>query len=205
MYKILLMGNPNVGKSVVFSRLTGVNVIISNYPGTTVDYTRGYMKIKGEEAEVIDVPGTFSLEPKDIAEEIALKMLKEEKPDVVIDVIDATKLERGLYLAFEIMERFNYPLIIDLNMWDVAASKGIEINLKELKEILSVPVITTVAISGEGIKELADMERIKKAIMSQGKKPMHEHLGEILKKIEGYNASKKEKGFINPVRTSSEL
>jgi len=184
IYKILLMGNPNVGKSVVFSRLTGVNVIVSNYPGTTVDYTKGYIKIKGEKAEVIDVPGTFSLEPKDIAEEIALKMLKEENPDVVIDVIDATKLKRGLYLAFEIMEKFNYPLIIDLNMWDLAESRGIKINLKKLREILGIPIIPTIAISGEGIKELADLERIKKAIMNQKKKPMKEHFHEILKRIE---------------------
>ncbi len=184
MYKILLMGNPNVGKSVVFSRLTGANVIVSNYPGTTVDYTRGYMKIRGEEAEVIDVPGTFSLEPRDIAEEIALKMLSAENPDVIIDVIDATKMERGLYLAFEIMEKFNYPLIIDLNMWDIAASKGIEINLEKLREILGIPVIPSVAISGEGIRELADMEKIKKAIISQKRKPMTEHLGEILGRID---------------------
>jgi len=183
MFKILLMGNPNVGKSVVFSRLTGANVVVSNYPGTTVDYTKGYTKIGGEEVEVIDVPGTFSLEPKDVAEEIALRMLKEEKPDLIIDVIDATKLERGLYLAFEIMERFNYPLIIDLNMWDVAVGKGIEIDLKKLREILGIPVIPTVAISGEGIKELADMERIKKVIMAKEKKSMNEHLREILRRI----------------------
>ena len=184
MFKILLMGNPNVGKSVVFSRLTGANVVVSNYPGTTVDYTKGYTKIGGEEVEVIDVPGTFSLEPKDVAEEIALRMLKEEKPDLIIDVIDATKLERGLYLAFEIMERFNYPLIIDLNMWDMAVSKGIEIDLKKLREILGIPVIPTVAISGEGIKELTDMEKIKKVIMAKEKRPMHEHLGEILRRID---------------------
>jgi len=183
MFKILLMGNPNVGKSVVFSRLTGANVVVSNYPGTTVDYTKGYTKIGGEEVEVIDVPGTFSLEPKDVAEEIALRMLKEEKPDLIIDVIDATKLERGLYLAFEIMERFNYPLIIDLNMWDVAVGKGIEIDLKKLREILGIPVIPTVAISGEGIKELADMERIKRVIMAKEKKSMNEHLREILRRI----------------------
>ena len=183
MFKILLMGNPNVGKSVVFSRLTGANVVVSNYPGTTVDYTKGYTKMGGEDVEVIDVPGTFSLEPKDVAEEIALRMLKEEKPDLIIDVIDATKLERGLYLAFEIMERFNYPLIIDLNMWDVAVGKGIEIDLKKLREILGIPVISTVAISGEGIKELADMERIKKVIMAKEKKSMNEHLREILRRI----------------------
>ncbi|RLI90682.1 MAG: hypothetical protein DRO95_05730 [Candidatus Altiarchaeales archaeon] len=194
MFKILLMGNPNVGKSVVFSRLTGTNVVVSNYPGTTVDYTKGYTKIGGEEVEVIDVPGTFSLEPKDVAEEIALRMLKEEKPDLIIDVIDATKLERGLYLAFEIMERFDYPLIIDLNMWDVAVSKGIEIDLKKLREILGIPVIPTVAISGEGIKELADMERIKKVIMNKGKKSMNEHLREILRRIKDEEVVKDKDG-----------
>ncbi len=196
MFKILLMGNPNVGKSVVFSRLTGANVVVSNYPGTTVDYTKGYTKIGGEEVEVIDVPGTFSLEPKDVAEEIALRMLKEEKPDLIIDVIDATKLERGLYLAFEIMEKFNYPLIIDLNMWDVAVGKGIEIDLKKLREILGIPVIPTVAISGEGIKELADMERIKKVIMTKEKKSMNEHLREILRRIKDEEVVK-DKRWIN--------
>ena len=196
MFKILLMGNPNVGKSVVFSRLTGANVVVSNYPGTTVDYTKGYTKIGGEEAEVIDVPGTFSLEPKDVAEEIALRMLKEEKPDLIIDVIDATKLERGLYLAFEIMEKFNYPLIIDLNMWDIAVGKGIEIDLKKLREILGIPVIPTVAISGEGIKELADMERIKKVIMTKEKKSMNEHLREILRRIKDEEVVK-DKRWIN--------
>ena len=194
MFKILLMGNPNVGKSVVFSRLTGANVVVSNYPGTTVDYTKGYTKIGGEEVEVIDVPGTFSLEPKDVAEEIALRMLKEEKPDLIIDVIDATKLERGLYLAFEIMEKFNYPLIIDLNMWDVAVGKGIEIDLKKLREILGIPVIPTVAISGEGIKELADMERIKKVIMTKEKKSMNEHLREILRRIKDEEVVKDKDG-----------
>jgi len=196
MFKILLMGNPNVGKSVVFSRLTGANVVVSNYPGTTVDYTKGYTKIGGEEVEVIDVPGTFSLEPKDVAEEIALRMLKEEKPDLIIDVIDATKLERGLYLAFEIMEKFNYPLIIDLNMWDIAVGKGIEIDLKKLREILGIPVIPTVAISGEGIKELADMERIKKVIMTKEKKSMNEHLREILRRIKDEEVVK-DKRWIN--------
>jgi ferrous iron transport protein B len=75
MKRILLMGNPNVGKSVFFNRLTGANVIESNYPGTTVDYTRGYMRLEGEDIELIDVPGAFSLEPKDKAEEVAVKML----------------------------------------------------------------------------------------------------------------------------------
>ncbi len=158
--KILLMGNPNVGKSAVFNRLTGAKVIESNYPGTTVDYTKGYMRLEGKEIEIIDVPGTFSLEPKDKAEEVAVKILRENKDSVVICVIDSTKLERGLYLAIEIIEE-GYPVIIALNMWDIAKDKNIWIDIEKLQNILGVPVVPTIAISGEGIKEL--ISRIKEA------------------------------------------
>ena len=158
--KILLMGNPNVGKSAVFNRLTGAKVIESNYPGTTVDYTKGYMRLEGKEVEIIDVPGTFSLEQKDKAEEVAVKILRENKDSVVICVIDSTKLERGLYLAIEIIEE-GYPVIIALNMWDIAKDKNIWIDIEKLQNILGVPVVPTIAISGEGIKEL--ISRIKEA------------------------------------------
>ena len=158
--KILLMGNPNVGKSAVFNRLTGAKVIESNYPGTTVDYTKGYMRLEGKEVEIIDVPGTFSLEPKDKAEEVAVKILRENKDSIVICVIDSTKLERGLYLAIEIIEE-GYPVIIALNMWDIAKDKNIWIDIEKLQNILGVPVVPTIAISGEGIKEL--ISRIKEA------------------------------------------
>lgn len=156
--KVLLIGHPNVGKSAVFNRLTGVNVIESNYPGTTVDYTKGYMRLYGENTEIIDVPGTFSLEPKDKAEEVAVKMLRENKDSVIICVIDSTKIERGLYLALEIIEE-GYPVVIALNMWDVAKDKNIQIDVKKLEKILGVPVVPTIAISGERIKEL--VSRIK--------------------------------------------
>jgi len=158
--KILLMGNPNVGKSAVFNRLTGAKVIESNYPGTTVDYTKGYMRLEGKEIEIIDVPGTFSLEPKDKAEEVAVKILRENKDSVVICVVDSTKLERGLYLAIEIIEE-GYPVVIALNMWDIAKDKNIWIDVEKLQNILGVPVVPTIAISGEGIKEL--ISRIKEA------------------------------------------
>ena len=158
--KVLLMGHPNVGKSVVFNRLTGARVIESNYPGTTVDFTKGWMRLKGKNVEVIDVPGTFSLDPKDKAEEVAVKMLEEVKESMVICVIDASKIERGLYLALEIIEK-GYPVVVALNMWDVAEDKNIEIDVKQLEEILGVPVVPTIAISGEGIREL--VSRIKEA------------------------------------------
>ncbi len=158
--EILLMGHPNVGKSVFFNRLTGANVTESNYPGTTVDYTRGWMKIKGEDVELIDVPGTFSLDPKDKAEEVAVTMLRESEDAKVICVIDASKIERGLYLALEIIEE-GYPVAIALNMWDVAEDKNIGIDAGNLERILGVPVVPTTAISGEGIKEL--VSRLKDA------------------------------------------
>jgi len=153
MKRILLMGNPNVGKSVFFNRLTGANVIESNYPGTTVDYTRGYMRLEGEDIELIDVPGAFSLEPKDKAEEVAVKMLEENPDSVVVCVLDASKLERGLYLALEIIER-GYPVVIALNMWDDTMVKNIDVDVEKLKAILKIPIVPTVAITGEGLKEL---------------------------------------------------
>ncbi|HEC77188.1 MAG TPA: GTP-binding protein [Thermoplasmatales archaeon] len=158
--KILLMGHPNVGKSAVFNRLTGAKVTESNYPGTTVDYTKGYMRLEGKDVEIIDVPGTFSLEPKDKAEEVAVKMLKENRDSVIICVIDSVKLERGLYLALEIIEE-GYPVVIALNMWDVAEDKNIRIDVEKLENILGVPIVPTIAVSGEGIKEL--VSRIKEA------------------------------------------
>ena len=157
--KLLLMGNPNVGKSVVFSRLTGVRVISSNYPGTTVSFTKGYMKLWGEQAEIIDVPGTYTLEPTCKAEEVAAEMLQDG--DIVIDVVDGTNLERNLYLTLELLER-NVPVVVALNMWDDVKHRGIEIDVPKLEALLQVPVVPTVALTGEGIKELA--ERLSEAV-----------------------------------------
>jgi len=151
--KILLMGNPNVGKSVVFSRLTGVRVIASNYPGTTVGYTRGYMKMGEDQVEVIDVPGTYTLEPTCEAEEVALRML--DSGDVVVNVVNATNLERNLYLTLQLLER-KVPVIVALNMWDDTKHRGIYIYVDKLRELLGVPVIPTIATTGEGIKELVE-------------------------------------------------
>ena len=151
--RILLMGNPNVGKSVVFSRLTGVKVIASNYPGTTVSYTHGFMKVGEKMAEVVDVPGTYTLEPTSEAEEIALKMLN--TGDIVINVVDATNLERNLNLTLQLLEK-GTPVIVALNMWDDVGHRGIHIDLSRLEELLGVPVIPTVAITGQGIKELVE-------------------------------------------------
>jgi ferrous iron transport protein B len=149
--KILLMGNPNVGKSVLFSRLTGINVVASNYPGTTVTFRKGSLKFGSLSAEIIDVPGAYTLDPTNKAEEIAVEMLKEG--DVVINVIDATHLERNLRLTLELLEQ-EIPMVVALNLWDEAKHKGVTINVEKLEEILGVPVVPTVAVTGEGIREL---------------------------------------------------
>jgi len=148
---ILLMGNPNVGKSAIFSRLTGVKVIISNYPGTTVEFTQGKMKLGEETAMIIDVPGTYTLEPTSKAEEVAVEMLKQG--DVVINIVDATNLERNLYLTLQLLEK-DVPVIVALNMWDDTKHCGINIDVKRLEEYLGVPVVPTCGLTGEGIKEL---------------------------------------------------
>ncbi|OFV67561.1 MAG: Ferrous iron transport protein B [Candidatus Syntrophoarchaeum caldarius] len=154
MKKILLMGNPNVGKSAIFARLTGTKVMVSNYPGTTVEFKKGVMCLDGDcttAFEVIDVPGVYSLEPISKAEEVAVDMLAEG--DVIINVVDATNLERNLYLTLQLMER-EIPMIIALNLWDETKHKGVEIDHEKLAELLGIKVVPTVGVSGEGIKEL---------------------------------------------------
>jgi ferrous iron transport protein B len=151
--KILLMGNPNVGKSALFSRLTGIHVTVSNYPGTTISYTRGFMKLGEETAEVIDVPGAYTMEPSTEAEGIALRML--DTGDIVINVVNAINLERNLYLTLQLLER-GIPVVVALNLWDDTKHRGVDIDLDKLRELLGVPVIPTVAVTGQGIKELAE-------------------------------------------------
>lgn len=180
--KIVLMGNPNVGKSVVFSRLTGARVIVSNYPGTTVDFYKGKMKIGEETYEIIDAPGTYSLEPSSKAEEVAKNIF--EEADIVINVIDATNLERNLYLTLQILER-EIPVIIALNLWDEAKHQGIEIDVKKLEKELGVPVVPTVALTGEGIKTLVSRIKEAKAIgIKLEEAERWAKIGEIVKKVE---------------------
>jgi len=152
------MGNPNVGKSVVFSRLTGINVISSNYPGTTVEFSTGFMRIGNEKVEVIDVPGTYSLEPNSKTEEIAVEILKDSvasQNGIVVNIVDATNLERNLNLTLQLLKK-NIPILVDLNFWDEAKHLGVSIDVVELERILNVPVVPTCAVTGEGIKELVD-------------------------------------------------
>ncbi|MDP8237322.1 MAG: ferrous iron transporter B [Candidatus Erginobacter occultus] len=171
MKKIVLMGNPNVGKSVLFHRLTGVQVIASNYPGTTVGFTRGFLTFPrdtptpdgalfgpGERVEIIDAPGIYSLEAASRADRVAVEIL--EGADLVISVVDATNLERNLCLTLQLLER-EVPVLVALNLWDETRHLGIEITPEKLEEMLGVPVVPTVAVSGEGIRRL--VERLQEA------------------------------------------
>ncbi|HOV83047.1 MAG TPA: ferrous iron transporter B [Methanothrix sp.] len=152
--KIILMGNPNVGKSVIFSRLTGIEVVSANYPGTTIEYTEGRMKLGEKMATLIDPPGIYSLEPTSKVEEVTGQILA-QGADVVVNVIDSTNLERNLNLTLQILER-GLPTVVALNLWDVATRKGIDIDTAILAEELGVEVVATVAVSGQGIYDLVE-------------------------------------------------
>lgn len=152
-FRVLLYGNPNVGKSVVFSRLTGLGVVTANYAGTTVEYTKGTLKAGERLAELIDVPGTYSLEATCKAEEVARDLCSKREADLIINVVDATNLERNLYLTLELLEQ-GIPLVVALNKWDMARRKGIGIDVAELSKRLGVPVVPVVAVTGQGLKDL---------------------------------------------------
>ena len=181
--KILLMGNPNVGKSAIFSRLVGARVVVSNYPGTTVEFTQGHVKINNERPMIIDVPGTYSLEPTSKAEEVATQML--EKGGLIINVVDATNLERNLYLTLELLEK-GLPVIVALNMWDETKHRGIEINVGKLEARLGVPVVTTCGLTGEGIKELVsrihEVKPSRKHLFGESKR--WDRIGKIIEEVQ---------------------
>jgi ferrous iron transport protein B len=150
---VLLVGQPNVGKSVLFSRLTGVRTIASNYPGTTVGFTSGRLRYGGANYHVVDAPGTYSLEPLDEASRVTVELLRGALR--IVNVVDATHLERHLPLTLELIAQ-DKPLAVALNMSDEARHLGIAVDSARLAARLGVPVIPVVARSGEGVKRLVE-------------------------------------------------
>ncbi len=180
--KVLLIGNPNVGKSVIFNRLTGVDVISSNYPGTSVDYTKGFITISGIRHELIDVPGTYTLEPTCKAEEIAVELLKEG--DVVINVIDATNLERSLNLTLQLIKQ-KIPFVTALNLSDEAEHTGISIDVEVLERILNIKCIPTCALTGVGINKLVNsLEEVKVSNFDFDNENRWNTIGKILRETQ---------------------
>jgi len=153
--KVALIGNPNVGKSVLFNNLTGGRAHVGNWPGKTVEKKVGRCTYKGVDMEIVDLPGTYSLTAHSIDELIARTFIVEERPDVVVDIVDASNLERNLYLTVQLLE-LEANIVIALNKCDLAKEIGYEIDHQELSRILGVPVVPTVAITGEGMKELKE-------------------------------------------------
>lgn len=152
---IALAGNPNAGKTSLFNNLTGARAHVGNYPGVTVEKKEGTLHHKGSAVHVVDLPGTYSLTAYSLEELVARNYILDERPDLVVDVVDASNLERNLYLAVQFME-IGIPVVIALNMMDVAEHLGIKIDLDKLQSLLGVPVVPTVARSGRGLDKLLD-------------------------------------------------
>jgi len=151
--RVAIVGSPNVGKSLIFNRLTGIYVTVSNYPGTTVEVFRGRTYIEGVLYEIVDTPGMYSLLPSSEEERVARRLLMEERPDVVVHVVEAKNLERMLPLTLQLIEA-GFPLVLALNMMDEAKKAGVQIDIELLAEILCVPVVPVVATTGQGIEQL---------------------------------------------------
>jgi len=152
---VALAGNPNAGKTTLFNLLTGARQHVGNYPGITVEQKEGCCLHHGQGLRVVDLPGTYSLTAYSVEELVARDFLVNEKPDVVVDVVDASNLERNLYLSCQFLE-LGVPLVIALNMVDVAEKRGITIDAAVLSERLGIPVVPIVARSGRGIDQLLD-------------------------------------------------
>jgi len=153
--KIALAGNPNAGKTTLFNQLTGARQHVGNYPGITVDHKEGFILHKGKKITITDLPGTYSMTAYSAEELVARDYLVNEKPDVVVDIVDSSNLERNLYLTCQFLE-LGVPLVIALNMIDVAKDRGIEIKIKKLESLLNVPIIPIIARSGFGKEALLE-------------------------------------------------
>lgn len=154
-FSVALAGNPNAGKSSVFNALTGSHQHVGNWPGKTVEKKDGILKIDGYEIKIVDLPGTYSLTAYSPEEVIARDYIINQKPDVVVVVLDAANLERNLYLAVQVLE-LGTRVIAVLNMSDIAESKGIKIDQEKFENALLSPVIKTIASKGDGIPKLIE-------------------------------------------------
>jgi len=172
---IALAGNANVGKSVIFNQLTGSSQIIGNWPGKTVEKAQGTLDFEGQKITVVDLPGIYSFSTFSMEEVVSREYIALENPDVAINVVDASILERNLFFTIQLIE-MEVPLVVCLNQIDSAKKKGITINTKKLEQALGVPVVPTIGIRGEGIYELVKTA-VKTAQNRETNKKPHTHYG----------------------------
>ena len=177
--KVGLVGNQNSGKTTLFNYLTGMNAKIGNWPGVTIEKKTGI--IKGTEHEITDLPGIYSLSPYSIEEEISRKFVFEENPDVIINIVDSTSLERSLYLTTQLME-IDTKVIVALNMADILEKKGILIDEKKLEEILGAKVYKISALKETGIDELIKEIDNKEDLVR--KKIFDENIEDVISKVQ---------------------
>lgn len=201
MIRVALIGNPNVGKSLLFNNLTGGRAHVGNWPGKTVERKVGRCRYKGEDLEIVDLPGTYSLTAHSIDELIARDYIVKEKPDVVIDIVDASNLERNLYLTLQLLE-LEANVVIALNKYDIAKSLGYEVDADMLSKILGVYVVPTVATTKEGMEELLEAvikaareKRRRKVAISYGKAAE-----ELISRVERAILKDKELSSMYPTR-----
>jgi ferrous iron transport protein B len=183
-YMVALAGNANVGKSATFNQLTGVDQEIGNWPGKTVERAEGLLQQRGRRIRVIDLPGIYSITALSTEEQVSREFIAHDHPDVVVNVLDASALERNLFFTIQLVE-LESPLILALNQMDLALQKGIRIDTGKLSALLGVPVIPTVAIQGKGISALSDaivhavQDRPKPRSIPYGKE-VEDRIGKIM-------------------------
>ncbi len=182
---VALAGNPNSGKTTVFNNLTGSHQHVGNWPGVTVEKKEGSYRYRDYNFRVVDLPGTYSLTAYSVDEVIARNFIIYEKPDVVVNIVDASNIERNLYLTVQLLE-LEANLVVALNMMDLAKSRGYRIDTRRLEELLGAPVVPMVASSKEGTEELkeviADLVEgkmsLKKVKLYYGSE-LEEHISEL--------------------------
>ena len=178
---IALAGNANVGKSVIFNQLTGVDQIIGNWPGKTVERAVGLLQHKGRRIEIVDLPGIYSFSTYSMEELVSRDFIALERPDAVINVIDANALERNLFFTIQLME-FGVPMVIALNQTDLLQKRGMIIDAAKLERRIGLPVISMIAIKGKGISELT--EKVLEVADKKPKPPLARYGKEIEERID---------------------
>ncbi|MDH5702102.1 MAG: ferrous iron transport protein B, partial [Candidatus Bathyarchaeota archaeon] len=229
-FTVALAGNANVGKSVIFNQLTGLHQHIGNWPGKTVEKAEGTLHFKDYSIDIVDLPGIYSLSTFSLEELISREYIAVERPDLIINIVDASLLERNMFFTLQLLE-LETPMIMALNQMDMAKKKGIRIDHEKLEKLLGIPVIPTVAVSGKGIYELLEKavevteKKVKmKPLKAKYGKEIEERIEKIsillekiqfkyparwaaIKLLEGDNEVKKEIANINPeiVSTAEKL